>query len=199
MHRILLFCVATTGCYAAPPVRAGGSVGGRAGATTSVTGHARPEASGVSQFHVGVTPGVRGPEGAARRSDVAIGWQFEGTFGDRVRRDHGPYVELAWLASGPSPTPGPRWRVAPTLRAEVLVESPSSPWDDRDVTAGLSVGLLLEAIDGGGGTAPFSDGEEGVGLAVRAGGRAHGDGAYGFMMMSVEFRLPAGAPARLGQ
>jgi hypothetical protein len=196
---VLLGDLLAAGCYAVPPLRIGAGGGGAVGtvATRDYDGTRRENGvAGTGQLRLGVAPLAYQ---AARRFDIALGWELDsaaGSEGDTTR--HGPYLEGNWFLRGAGPAASQGWRFGPTVTLEAHLPRDNQADvggrpDDGTFGLGGSVGVLLEAIEPVSGRFPAgrAAGELGVGIGARLGVRRVDEGAYGYGIVSMEFRLPA--------
>ncbi len=188
--------VMSAGCYVIPPLRAG--AGGGAGAGDVVVRNSAGElrqasSAAVGQIRAAFTPTALG-KSTSRRGDLSLGWTFDwaATSGDNGFR-HGPFAEGVWFMRQGARSPHQRWRFGPTALAELRFAPNTTARTETGV--GLAAGVLLEYVEAVRGPIVLgrAHGDLGFGVSLRAGMRNEDAGTYGYVVASLEFRLPGAA------
>jgi len=190
-----------------PPMRVGAGGGAAAGTVATIDNQMHTNEHGaalVGEVRAAVTP-LALADHPPERLDVGAGVAFDYLDATSGAQRHemmlSPYVEGAWfvhrVADGDD-----RWRIGPTVLAEVPLRL--NPPDEVGVPFGLAAGVLAELTERVDGPMVFGGarGAWGIGLSVRGGVRHDVGDTYGYVLFSVEARvpgmvaLPLPAPAR---
>ena len=201
---VVVLLLLLAGCYVVPPLRV--SAGGAQTVGTVTVRNPRDERrtaddTQLAELRAGIAPMSMLRDPVRRRGDFVLGYTFDWA---RVRDGgvsplHGPYAEVTWFARRSTPELPVHWRWGPSLAGELF---------DGEDGYGMSAGILLELVDAvggrGAGVSPWgagyggSLGELAIGVSARAGVRHVDDARHGYVMLSIEARLPGMAGVAIG-
>ena len=200
MHRSIvpIALAIASGCIA-PPLRASAGVGGGLGnvTTTDPSLLTYPHSSaGLGEVRAAFTP-LALADMPPRSLDVGVGAaidRIQPTSGVRAKENIAvPFVEAAWFVHTQADH-RQGWRFGPTFALEVPLDRRLQMGGDVDgnVGVGVTAGILAEVIERVDGPIMFGGarGWFAIGVSLRAGARAVGGGEYGFVLASLEIRIP---------
>ena len=191
-------------CYAVPPLRVSAGAGQTVGtvAVRNPRGERRTaEDTQIAELRVGMAFLSLMSEPLERRGDFVFGYTIDWA---RIRNGgeapmHGAYGEVTWFARRSTPEIPIHWRWGRSFAGEIFA---------GEEGYGASAGILVELVDAvggrGAGVSPWGAGyggalgEMALGMSLRGGVRDVDDGRHGYVMLSIEARLPGMAGVAIG-